>query len=87
MSDNALMVYTDVSDLITQDSIACPLILMPDRIIEVLRSKYLITPIHYEGLLRKEPLELPEEGLREILCNAIVHRSYIGCRYANESFQ
>ena len=78
MSDNALMVYTDVSDLITQDSIACPLILMADRIIEVLRSKYLITPIHYEGLLRKEPLELPEEGLREILCNAIVHRSYMG---------
>lgn len=69
---------TDVADLITQDSIACPLILMPDRIIEVLRSKYLITPIHYEGLLRKEPLELPEEGLREILCNAIVHRNYMG---------
>ena len=68
----------DVADLITQDSIACPLILMPDRIIEVLRSKYLITPIHYEGLLRKEPLELPEEGLREILCNAIVHRNYMG---------
>ena len=69
---------TDVSDLITQDSIACPLVLMPDRIIEVLRSKYLITPIHYEGLLRKEPLEIPEEGLREILCNAIVHRNYMG---------
>ena len=68
----------DVADLITQDSIACPLILMPERVIEVLRSKYLITPIHYEGLLRKEPLELPEEGLREILCNAIVHRNYMG---------
>ena len=69
---------TDVSDLITQDNIACPLVFMPDRIIEVLRSKYLITPIHYEGLLRKEPLELPEDGLREILCNAIVHRNYMG---------
>lgn len=68
----------DVADLITQDSIACPLIFMPDRIIEVLRSKYLITPIHYEGLLRKEPLEIPEDGLREILCNAIVHRNYMG---------
>ena len=68
----------DAADLITQDSIACPLILMPNRIIEVLRSKYLTTPIHYEGLLRKEPLEIPEDGLREILCNAIVHRNYAG---------
>lgn len=68
----------ETADLITQDSIASPLIFMPDRIIEMLRSKYLITPIHYEELLRKEPLELPEEGLRENLCNAIVHRNYMG---------
>lgn len=68
----------NVADLITQDAIACPLVLMPDRIIEVLRSKYLHTPIHYKGLLRMEPLEIPEDGLREMLCNAIVHRNYMG---------
>lgn len=67
-----------VADLISQDDICCPLILMPDRIMEVLRNKYLTSPIHYEGLLRMEPLEIPEDGLREIICNAIVHRDYCG---------
>lgn len=66
------------SELITQDSISCPLILMPERIMDVLRSKYLVSPIHYEGLERKEPLEIPEDALREILCNAIVHRNMLG---------
>lgn len=66
------------SDLIMQDSISCPLILMPDQIISILRSKYLIAPIHYEGLLRKEPLEVPEKALREILCNSIIHRNMMG---------
>lgn len=44
----------------------------------VLDEKYLIHPIHYEGLQRIEPLELPEEALREIICNSIVHRDHQG---------
>ena len=63
-------------DLIIQDVVSCPLILMPTRVMETLRSRYLVSPIHYEGLQRKEPLEIPETGLREILCNAIVHKDY-----------
>ena len=66
------------SDLIIQDRIACPLIEMPDKVIETLRSKYLVSPIHYEGLYRKEPLEIPEEGLREMICNAVIHKDYTG---------
>ena len=66
------------ADLITQDRIVCPLIEMPDKVIETLRSKYLISPIHYEGLYRKEPLEIPEEGLREMICNAVIHKDYTG---------
>jgi len=27
---------------------------------------------------RKEPLEIPEAGFREILYNAIVHKQYLG---------
>ena len=65
-------------NLIIQDNIVCPLIMMPDRVISTLRSKYLVSPIHYEGLFRKEPLEIPEDGLREIICNAIVHKDYTG---------
>jgi len=51
---------------------------MPDRVIETLRSKYLVSPIHYEGLQRKEPLEIPEDGLREMLCNSLIHKDYTG---------
>ena len=69
---------TSRADLIMQDEIDCPLIMMPDRIISILRSGYLVSPIHYEGLQRIEPLEIPEDALREMLCNAIVHKDYTG---------
>jgi ATP-dependent DNA helicase RecG len=38
---------------------------------DILKSKYLISPIHYEGLQRIEQLEVPEEALREAIFNAI----------------
>ena len=66
------------ADLIMQDTIDCPLILMPDKIISILRSGYLVSPIKYEGLHRIEPLEVPEDALREMICNAIVHKNYTG---------
>ena len=49
-----------------------------DGIIELLRSKYLLPPIHYEGITSIEQLEIPEDVLREAICNAIVHRDYMG---------
>ena len=66
------------ADLIAQDNVSCPLIMMPNEVITTLRSKYLISPIHYEGLQRVEPLEIPEDGLREMICNSIVHKDYLG---------
>ncbi|HJE39522.1 MAG TPA: HTH domain-containing protein, partial [Candidatus Amulumruptor caecigallinarius] len=47
-------------------------------IMQVLSAKYLIRPIHYEGLQRKEPLEIPKEALREIIFNSIVHKLQSG---------
>ncbi len=64
------------ADLKFQDEIAGDLIRMTDRVIDVLSSKYLIRPIHYEGLVRVEPLELPEEALREAILNSIIHKDY-----------
>ena len=51
---------------------------MVDRVVEVLKSKYLYSPIHYEGMERVEPLEIPEDGLREILYNSVCHKEYMG---------
>ena len=66
------------ADLIIHDNIVCPLVLMPDAVIDTLRTKYLVSTVGYEGLYRKETLEMPEDGLREIICNAIMHRDYLG---------
>ena len=64
--------------LMNQDLIGGDLIRMADRVMEALDAKYLIRPIHYEGMQRKEPLEIPEDGIREILYNAICHKDYNG---------
>lgn len=64
------------ADLIFDDNIVCPLIRMPEKVIQTLRSRYLIAPIKYEGLHRLEPLEIPEDALREMICNSIVHKDY-----------
>ena len=68
----------DESDLIIQDVIEGNIIQMTDRVVKVLKAKYLTSPIHYEGMKRREPLEVPEDALREILYNAIAHKNYAG---------
>ena len=42
----------------------------------LLRERYLISPISYEGIQRIEKLEYPEAALREAVLNAIVHKDY-----------
>lgn len=66
------------ADLIFDDNIVCPLIRMPEKVMQTLRSRYLVAPVKYEGLRRVEPLEIPEDALREMICNAIVHKDYRG---------
>jgi ATP-dependent DNA helicase RecG len=66
------------SDLLHQDVIEGNLLSMPGKVMEILRSKYLVSPIRYEGLQRVEELELPEEALREAILNAVVHKDYTG---------
>ena len=70
--------HTDESDLIIQDVIEGNLIQMASRVMEALRTKYLLSPIHYEGLQRIEQLEVPDKALRELIYNAISHKDYTG---------
>ena len=65
-------------DLRFQDIIDGNIFEMPDKVMELLRAKYLISPIRYEGLQRIEELEYPEEALREAILNAVVHKDYTG---------
>ncbi|MBC9909035.1 ATP-binding protein [Chitinophaga varians] len=63
-------------DLLFHDMIETNIFSMADSVMELLDRKYLIRPISYQGLQRLEPLEYPEEALREAICNAIIHRDY-----------
>lgn len=65
-------------DLRFQDVIEGNILQMADKVMDVLKSKYLISPIHYEGLQRIEKLEVPEEALREAIFNAVIHKDYTG---------
>lgn len=65
-------------DLMFQDIVEGSILTMADRVIEILRSKYLVSPIRYQGLQRIEELEYPEEALREAILNSIVHKDYTG---------
>jgi ATP-dependent DNA helicase RecG len=47
-------------------------------VVDILKTKYFTSPIHYEGMQRIEKLEVPEDALREILYNAIAHKDYMG---------
>jgi ATP-dependent DNA helicase RecG len=69
---------TSDHDLKFQDVIEGNVFEMPDKVFDVLKRKYLVAPIRYEGLLRKEVLEYPEAALKEAILNAIVHKNYVG---------
>ena len=51
---------------------------MASRVVDTLRTKYLLSPIHYEGLQRVEQLEIPETALRELIYNSLAHKDYTG---------
>lgn len=61
-----------------QDVVEGNLIKMADKVLEILKSKYMVSPIRYEGIQRVEELEYPEAALREAILNAIVHKDYKG---------
>ncbi len=70
--------HSSESELIAQDVIEGNIIQMADKVMSLLRTKYLVSPIRYEGMQRIEELEIPEKALREIIYNAIVHKDYTG---------
>jgi len=70
--------HSSMADLVSQEMIEGSIIQMADRVVRMLKDKFLTMPIHYEGLQRIESLEIPEDALREILYNAICHKDYWG---------
>jgi len=66
------------TDIISSDDVEGNLFEQVEKAMELLRTKYLISEMKFEGIYRKEFLEYPEEALREAIINAVIHRDYIG---------
>ena len=65
-----------VDDIIYSDDIQEPIFLQTDKTIDLIYTKYLRASCSYEGLERKETFLWPKEAFREVLLNAIIHKSY-----------
>jgi len=65
-------------DLLFQEIIESNIFELPNKTLEVLDKKFLISPISYKGLYRIENWEYPYKAVREAIINAIVHRNYAG---------
>jgi len=70
--------FNNNNELVSTDTIEGNLFEQVDQCMELLKTKYLISKTHYEGLYRKEELEFPEPVLREAIINAVIHRDYLG---------
>jgi ATP-dependent DNA helicase RecG len=68
----------DDADLKFQEIIEGNLIHMLHEILNQLNRKFLIKAIEFEGIYRIEKGEYPVPAIREMLLNALVHRSYMG---------
>lgn len=64
------------ADLISQEIVEGNILQLAERVVEVLDAKYITASISYNGLQREERPEYPPLAIREILLNALVHRTY-----------
>lgn len=70
--------FVSESEVVSTDVIEGNLFTQVEKIIEILRIKYLENRFYYEGLVRKEDMIYPEDALREAVINALIHRDYLG---------
>ena len=64
-------------DIATSDIVEGNLFQQIEQTLNILKTKYLLSPITYEGIHRREKLEYPFQALREAILNAIIHRNYL----------
>lgn len=68
---------TSEADLMSQEIVEGNIIELADKVMELLDAKYILASISYNGLQRQEKPEYPPLAIREILLNALVHRTYL----------
>lgn len=68
----------DSTDLLFHEIIEGNLIHLLNEVPIQLNYKFLTRPIKFEGLQREERDMYPDQAIREMLLNALVHRTYMG---------
>ena len=68
----------DASDLKFQEVVEGNIIVLVQEVQIQLNYKFLTRPVAFEGFQRREKDKYPIQALREMLLNAIVHRTYMG---------
>lgn len=66
------------TEIQTTDLVKGNLFMQLKSIMEILKTKYLLSKIKYKGIHRRDILEYPYEALREAIINALIHRDYSG---------
>jgi ATP-dependent DNA helicase RecG len=69
---------SDGSDLKFQEVLEGNLVYLLNEVWTQLNYKFLTRPVDFEGMHRIEKGEYPLSALREMLLNALVHKSYVG---------
>lgn len=68
--------FSSEADMEYQDEIHGPLISQPDKLMDLLYTKYLTAKITYDGITRVENYPYPKAAIREAVLNAIAHKNY-----------
>lgn len=66
----------DNEDLAFQDEVHGSLMEQIDKAMDLIKTKYLIYSISYQGVSRRETPQFPVEALRESLMNCVAHKDY-----------
>lgn len=68
--------FSSESEIDYQDEVHGALLSQPDKIIDLIYTKYLKAMISYEGITRIERYPFPKAAVREAVLNAIAHKNY-----------
>ena len=66
------------TEILSSDMVEGNLFEQIENSLEILKTKYLISKIRFEGTHRRDILEYPYDALREGIINALIHRDYLG---------